>query len=216
MKTTSQHSRVIYQTKAKGVLYTYWYSFIILVLVYNDLSKLSALFPTFRFFSASSLLSQRPPPPPPPAQVWWLVLGPDYLLGRELFLTALLTTTPNPPKNVRQRGRSLASRQHPREQLRNRNKNTMIRRMIPTTMILLLLRNASVDVGRLRSRHIFVAIVVVEMGSKRQGQHQSMITMMPKQQLQVDCIQQPMTGVKSGSKHLVTAMQDIEPMPLTS
>ena len=50
MKTTSQHSRVIYQTKAKGVLYTYWYSFIILVLVYNDLSKLSALFPTFRFF----------------------------------------------------------------------------------------------------------------------------------------------------------------------
>ena len=124
--------------------------------------------------------------------------------------------TPNPPKNVRQRGRSLALRQHPREQLRNRNESTMIRRMILTTMIRLLLRNASVDVGRLRSRHIFVAIVVVEMGSKRQGQHQSMITMMPKQQLQVDCIQQPMTGVKSGSKHLVTAMQDIEPMPLTS
>jgi hypothetical protein len=36
--------------------------------------------------------------------------------------------------------------------------------MIPTTMIRLLLRNASVDVGRLRSRHIFVAIVLVVSG----------------------------------------------------
>jgi len=105
-------------------------------------------------------------------------LGPDYVLGRELFLTAL------PPKNVRRRGRSLASRQRPREQLRNRNESMMIRRTIPTTMILLLLRNASVDVGRLR-RHIFVAIVLVVMGSQRQGQHQPMIIMMPRQQLPI-------------------------------
>ena len=39
MKTTSQHSDVIYQTKAKGMLYTYWHSFMILVLVYNGLTK---------------------------------------------------------------------------------------------------------------------------------------------------------------------------------
>ena len=38
MKTTTQHSDVIYQTKAKGVLYTYWHSFIVLVFVYNDLT----------------------------------------------------------------------------------------------------------------------------------------------------------------------------------
>ena len=60
MKTTSQHSHVIYQTKAKGVLYTYSYSFTILVLVYNGLSKLSDSFPTFRFVSASSLCGRIP------------------------------------------------------------------------------------------------------------------------------------------------------------
>jgi hypothetical protein len=38
MKTTSQHSHVIYQTKAKGMLYTYWHSFIVLVLVYSDIT----------------------------------------------------------------------------------------------------------------------------------------------------------------------------------
>ena len=58
MKTTSQHSDVIYQTKAKGMLYTYWHSFIVLVFVYIDItcivvreavlekwSELSASFP---------------------------------------------------------------------------------------------------------------------------------------------------------------------------
>jgi hypothetical protein len=38
MKMTSQHSLVMYQTKAKGMLYTYWHSFIILVFVYNDIT----------------------------------------------------------------------------------------------------------------------------------------------------------------------------------
>ena len=80
-----------------------------------------------------------------------LVLGPDYVLGLKLGLSLTLMT----PK-IRRRKRSLASRQH-----RNQNESMMIRRMILTTMILLLLRNASVDVGPMRSRHIFVAIVLV-------------------------------------------------------
>ena len=61
MKTTSQHSDVIYQTKAKGMLYTYWHSFIVLVFVYIDITcivvreaTLEKLKRTFRFVSAGS------------------------------------------------------------------------------------------------------------------------------------------------------------------
>ena len=38
MKTTTQHSDVIYQTKAKGAICTYRHSFIVLVFIYNDLT----------------------------------------------------------------------------------------------------------------------------------------------------------------------------------
>jgi hypothetical protein len=61
MTTTSQHSDVLYQTKAKGVLYTYWHLFIVWVFVYNDITcivvretVLEKLKRTFRFVSAGS------------------------------------------------------------------------------------------------------------------------------------------------------------------
>ena len=66
MKTTSQHSDVIYQTKAKGMLYTYWHSFIVLVFVYIDITcivvreaALEKLKRTFRFVSAGSTLKKQ-------------------------------------------------------------------------------------------------------------------------------------------------------------
>jgi hypothetical protein len=64
MKKTSQHSDVIYQTKAKGMLYTYRHSFIVLVFVYSDITcivlrhaALKKLKRTFRFVSAGSKYS---------------------------------------------------------------------------------------------------------------------------------------------------------------
>jgi hypothetical protein len=62
MTTTSQHSYVIYQTKAKGMLYTYWHSFKVLAFVYIDITCIvvreaaqQQLKRTFRFVSAGSV-----------------------------------------------------------------------------------------------------------------------------------------------------------------